>query len=288
LQCGGFLESASYAFVEIARGIKDSVALTKGSSVAQIFKFPIDRNLKLSDSASKFILKPFDVVNIRRSPGYSKPRFVSITGEANFPGSYSLREKNNRISDLIKWAGGLSKDAYLQDVVFKRGSTIISTFNIKLEKILKKPGSRRDLFLQEGDALDIPKVTQTVSITGCVRNPTAVNYLQSDGVINYVRLADGFMSNASRANISVIKPDSTVDHTKKILFFNKYPKVPPGSQIIVATKFEVRKARREKNNSMPKKIRQGMTQDEIIAYATGMSSLALIVVTLYNAFSSIK
>ncbi len=112
IQAGGLLESASLARMEIARRIKNNTAVSTNEQIAEIYQFPISKDLKLSDSASKFILQPFDQIFIRKSPGYLTQEMVSVEGEVLFPGKYCLTSKNERISDLVKRSGNYTTDAY--------------------------------------------------------------------------------------------------------------------------------------------------------------------------------
>lgn len=115
---GGFKQSAARSFVEVARRVNPDSASDINRS-ADIFNFPISKDLSLSDQASKFKLQPFDLVVIRKSPFFQEQEIVEIEGEAKFPGKYSLERKNERISSLLQRAGGLSPYAYA------KGATLI-------------------------------------------------------------------------------------------------------------------------------------------------------------------
>jgi protein involved in polysaccharide export with SLBB domain len=114
LRSGGLLESASFARLEIARRIKNNMAENASNQIAEIFQFKISQDLKLSAEASKFMLQPFDQVFIRRAPGYETQAVIKVTGEVTFPGNYVLSKKNEKISDFIKRAGGLTPNAYIK------------------------------------------------------------------------------------------------------------------------------------------------------------------------------
>jgi len=115
---GGFKESAAKSFVEVARRINpDSVE--DANSIAKIFNFPISKNLSISEKNSKFQLAPFDLVVVRESPFFNKQEVIEIEGEVVFPGIYALDQKDERISSIIKRAGGLTKFA------FPEGATLI-------------------------------------------------------------------------------------------------------------------------------------------------------------------
>ncbi len=199
LQSGGLLESASYARLEIARRIKNNMAENTSTQVAEIYQFQISQDLKLTEAASKFTLKPFDQVFVRRSPGYMVQALVKVEGEVAFPGSYSIANKTERISDLVKRAGGLTPEAYVKGARLVRKLPVDeqmrakalkrlkeqlkdsmkidytneneSAIGINLDKILSNPQSAFDLFLQEGDQLKIPKELQTVRLSGEVLYP---------------------------------------------------------------------------------------------------------------------
>lgn len=110
---GGFKESAARSFVEVARRINPDSTKDINKS-ANIYNFPISKNLSLSEADSKFQLKPFDLVVVRKSPFFQDQELVEVEGEARFPGKYALETKDERISTLLKRAGGLSNYAYAQ------------------------------------------------------------------------------------------------------------------------------------------------------------------------------
>jgi protein involved in polysaccharide export with SLBB domain len=116
---GGFKESAARSFVEVARRIVDAAQDQANVRVAEIYNFDINEQLALSLADNNFELKPFDVVVIRRSPVYEKQTVIEIEGEVTFPGKYVLEKRDERISDVLKRAKGLTGFAYAQ------GATLI-------------------------------------------------------------------------------------------------------------------------------------------------------------------
>lgn len=131
LQAGGFLESASMAHLEVARRVKDAEATTTTNQVAQIFYYEISKDLKLSETAKNLVLEPFDRIFIRRSPGYEEQITVFVEGEVLFPGEYSISNKDERISDIINRAGGLTEEAY------PKGASLIRVFKTDEKERLK-------------------------------------------------------------------------------------------------------------------------------------------------------
>jgi protein involved in polysaccharide export with SLBB domain len=115
---GGFREGATPNRVEVSRRVKNSDATSEGARTAEVFVVNIDQNLNLV--GSPFILKPFDIVTVRNSEGYEVQKQVKLEGEVLYPGLYTITQKNERISDIIKRAGGLTPLAYSDGASLKR------------------------------------------------------------------------------------------------------------------------------------------------------------------------
>ena len=108
LRSGGLLQSASNASIEIARRVRDA----SSGKRAEIVTLSITPSLQLSDIEKNTPLMPFDHVFIRRSPGFEREQLVKIQGEVVYPGEFAISSANERISDVIKRAGGLNQFAY--------------------------------------------------------------------------------------------------------------------------------------------------------------------------------
>ena len=115
---GGFKEGASPNRIEIARRVKNSNALSTSAITAQIFTVDIDQNFKLV--GLPFILQPFDIVSVRIAEGYQIQKTVKIEGEVLYPGSYTIKRKDEKIADIIKRAGGLTAMAFPAGASLKR------------------------------------------------------------------------------------------------------------------------------------------------------------------------
>ncbi|MBM3400816.1 MAG: capsule biosynthesis protein [Bacteroidetes bacterium] len=118
IQAGGFLESASPQRVEISRRVKSSDQSSEKAQTAEVFQINVEKDLNLS--VPKFELQPFDIVSVRSSIGYEIQRQVKIEGEVLYPGMYTISNKNERISDLVNRAGGLTALAYTKGASLKR------------------------------------------------------------------------------------------------------------------------------------------------------------------------
>ncbi|MDN3686536.1 SLBB domain-containing protein [Cyclobacterium jeungdonense] len=131
---------------------------------------------------------------------------------------------------------------------------------IEMEKILQQPGSKYDLILQEGDIISIPKQLQTVKMRGEVLYPTTARYDASRGFKNYISRAGGFSEEARKGRSYVIYANGDVKRTNKFLFFNFFPKIEPGAEIIVPKKPE----------------RQPLSVQAWIGMATSLATLAIL------------
>lgn len=294
-RAGGFLEDADVAFVELSRRLSYEEASKVTNKINEIHTFTLTRDLKLTPEDATFKLKPFDEVYVRRAPGFREQGTVEVTGEVTYSGTYSISNKNEKISDVIKRAGGIIPGAYIKGATLMRTRELseaelgkkkqlkqmikdsLSTDSLKdkkqvyavgieMEKILQNPGSPYDLLIQSGDVINVPKVLQTVKVSGSVLNPLAVTYERRLRMWNYIDRAGGYSPNAKKSKAYVIYPNGTSASTKGWLF-KRVPKITPGSEIIVPEK--------------PEK-KGGDDGMKWISMAGMMSSIAVSLVTLIN------
>ena len=212
VQSGGLLEAAATTKVDITRRIKDPKSTSFSSVLGKTYSFDIKDGLVVGGEGD-FHLEPFDEVYVRKSPAYRKQQNVVVAGEVLFGGNYALVKKNERLSDLISKAGGITPDAYVKGARLIRkmteeeqrrqadavrmarmgeGKDSISveklnisdtyTVGINLEKAISNPGSDFDLVLREGDVLFIPEYINTVKISGAVRYPNTVLYKRGESL----------------------------------------------------------------------------------------------------------
>ncbi len=118
LKAGGFTEAATAQRVEVSRRVKNSNITSASASTAEVFQINIDPNLNFS--SPKFVLQPFDIISVRSSIGYEIQRQVKVEGEVLYPGMYTISNKDERVSDLLKRAGGLTPLAYSKGASLKR------------------------------------------------------------------------------------------------------------------------------------------------------------------------
>ena len=278
LLAGGLKESASTKRIEISRRVKDADPTAANRKMALIFQQDIDPGMRDSTALARFVLSPFDEVAIRPAPGYFVQKNVLIEGEALYTGKYTLEAKNDRISDLVKRAGGLTPEAYPEGAVLVRTRNFTPTeknnidqgvnnllkqnyeagatpallqnelartvqkrsdnVGIDLRKILEHPGSEFDLLLHDGDTLRIPRQLQTVRVNGEVLYPTLVRYSKDLDFKDYITGAGGFSDRSARRRSYVVYANGSVRGTRNFLFFRHYPRLSPGAEIYVPIRRE--------------------------------------------------
>lgn len=267
----GFKESAAGGSIDITRRKRKSGAmddLTITSDLSKTYTIKIKSNLQLEEVDAKFPLEPFDEVFVRASPNYETQQFITLTGQVIKPGPYGLQSKDERLSDLIKRCGGLSDFAFIEGATLVRENVLSQLeletkrkqldalkatgnatleveavaevtrerIGIDLDKAIKNPGSNYDIILQNGDVLNIPKKPQTVKLSGEVLYPNTTQFDEGFTFKDYISRAGGYTSQSLKGKSYILYANGSVDRTKKIFGFNKYPKIRPGSEIIVPVK----------------------------------------------------
>ena len=291
IRAGGLRESASTVRVDVSRRIKDPKSTHSTDSIGQMFTFALKDGFVI-DGEQGFTLQPYDQVFVRRSPGYQAQQNVQVTGEVIFGGTYAMTTTEERLSDLVKKAGGATPKAYLHgaklirvanDEEKKRMRDVINLMNrqfgeammdslgirvedtfsvgIDLEKAMAQPGSEYDLVLREGDVLSVPKLNNTVKVNGAVMMPNTVGYLSDKNANYYLDQAGGYALNAKKSKKFVIYMNGQVARIKG----RSKDKIEPGCEIIVPSK---------KN----KRVNVG----EILGYASSFGSLATMFATISN------
>lgn len=286
---GGFTDGADANTIDISRRLKDGSFKT----ISQNFQEKVQGDLSMSSTAT-FVLQAFDIVSVRYLKGYSVQKNVQVKGEVNFPGEYSMTNKNERISDLIKRSGGLSPYAYLKgatlirkkqgfedkqqlkflEQISKKDSLLDDITEIKefkigidLEKILKYQNTDFDLVLNEGDLLLIPSVKQTVEVQGEILSPSLVRFEPKKSLKHYIERSGGFSEDAKRGKVYVIYANGDIATVSKFLFFKSYPKLEPGATILVP-------ARKPREG--------GMSVQAILGITTSLATLGVLVNNLTN------
>jgi len=262
LQAGGLTDAASTVKVDVTRRLRNPEAMTSTMEVAKTYSFSLKPNFEY-DGDQSFTLEPFDVVSVRKSPVYQNPIQVRVEGEIAFEGSYSLEQKNQRLSDVVKAAGGVVPGAYV------RGARLIRTMNedelarrdemikmarqsasadtkdslsleqlalettytvgIHLDEALANPGCDEDVELQEGDRLVIPRYNRTVRISGDILKPNTVAFKEKKNYKYYIEQAGGYGKRARKSHTYILYQNGTIAKASK-------GDIEPGCEVIVPTK----------------------------------------------------
>ena len=291
LQAGGLLESASMVRVDVSRRIKSPNSTEEAPAEAELFTFGLKNGLVV-EGDPEFTLEPFDEIYVRRSPGYREQQNVTVNGEVLYPGVYAKRSSNDRLSDIVKRAGGVTSKAYVNGARLlrrmnadelarvssalqlakhsSRDSLVIDSMSLEkvyyvgidLKKALENPGGEADLVLREGDVLHVSNYVNTVKISGAVMHPNAVTYHKKMKYKDYVENAGGYSVDAKKRRAYVLYPNGTLAVCK-----GNRTKIEPGCEIIVPLK------------SMNKN-RMGLP--EILSLASSTTSIAAMVTAILN------
>lgn len=262
IAAGGLREAASLVRVDISRRIKNPTSTDDTREIGEMFTFALKDGF-IVDGEPGFVLQPYDYVFVRRSPAYSEQKNVVINGEVLYGGTYTLTSKDERISDLVKKAGGITQFAYvrgaklvrranqdelkrMQDAVsllqHQMGAGKVDSLGIKveptfsvgidLEAALKNPGGDADIVLREGDVISVPEYNNTVQINGAVMQPNVVSYKAGEDVKYYIAQAGGYNQTAKKNKKYIIYMNGQIALVKgrgKNL-------IEPGCEIIVPNK----------------------------------------------------
>jgi protein involved in polysaccharide export with SLBB domain len=261
LQAGGLTDAASTTKVDVSRRIIDPKAKEGSSAISKTYTFELKDGFVI-DGQPGFILEPYDIVQVRRSPTYMEPRNIFVEGEVQFGGVITLSSKNQRLSDAIKAAGGFTEEAYVKGARLLRTVTedernratdlmrqikntgeqkdtiqtsqlnLFKTYTvgINLDKAIENPGGDYDLVLRDGDRIIVPEYNGTVKISGNVQFPNTVAFNEKKGYKWYINKAGGFGNRAKKSKTFIIYQNGTMAEV------GRGTKVEPGCEIVVPTK----------------------------------------------------
>ena len=250
LLAGGLDQSAYLNEAEVAR-LPENRA---GGVTARTFRVPLDSSYIFergpdgkylgppglpapSGPNPEVTVQPYDNVLILRQPNWELQRTAAIAGEVRYPGRYSLLTKTEKVSDLIKRAGGVTPDAYPNGVVFFRPRNGVGRIGIELPDVLRNPKSPDNLALQDGDSLFIPRYNAVVIVQGAVNTPIAVTYTPGKSIDYYIRAAGGPSGTADANRAYVRQPNGKVQsRERRFLAPDINPRPEPGSVVVVPSR----------------------------------------------------
>ena len=260
LQAGGLTDAASTIKVDISRKIINPEATDADMELAKTYSIPLKKDFA-TDGDKGFTLEPYDIIQVRKSPVFQDPIRVFVEGEVAFQGHYTMEQKNQRLSDVIKAAGGVIPGSYVRGArlirvmsedekarmqavikLARQSATGKDSINLEqlalentysvgihLDEALANPGSTQDIELMDGDRLIVPRFNHTVRISGSVNAPNTVAYEEGEGYKYYIRQAGGFAEQSKKSHAFIVYQNGTIAVAKK-------GKVEPGCEIVVPTK----------------------------------------------------
>ena len=260
LQAGGLTDAASTVRADVSRRIWNPEATESGMEISKTYSFSLKNNYVV-DGEKNFVLEPYDVVQIRKSPVFQHPSTITIEGEVAFEGTYRLEAKNQRLSDIVKAAGGVMPGAYVRGARLVRTmtederarmqaviqmarqnqnskdsiyldqieSTNTYSVGIHLDEAIAQPGGDEDIELVDGDRLIIPRYNRTVRVSGDVRSTNTVAYKEKKDYKYYIDQAGGFGDRAKKKKVFIVYQNGTIAKASKA-------KIEPGCEVIVPSK----------------------------------------------------
>jgi len=288
---GGINHNGDSTNIEIVRKSKEKI---NSSTETESIIFNIE------DSSDDFILEPYDIVFVKNLPRVIKERNVFIEGEVVLPGRYILNKTNERVSDIIKRVGGFKTSADSNSITLKRffynnnekeqrdrivnnfltlskdsstNSTqmkeIINqdqyTISLDLKKIMNNYNASDNILLSDGDVISISKSSNLVKINGDVYFQTFSPIIEGKHAKFYIKQAGGFLNTANKSKVFVIYPNGKIKSVKNFLFFKRYPKIVPKSEIFV-----------------PKQNTKNRSKLSITELSIAMSALAVVANIIIN------
>jgi protein involved in polysaccharide export with SLBB domain len=267
LLAGGFTDRAIPTSIEVARQKKQVDIMQLGASTSELIQVSLSTDL--TKVGADFYLQPSDIVLVKADPSKKPQITVRVSGQVLFPGTYTLESQQDRLSTLIKRAGGLLPTADKMGIKIIRITILADTED--LNKIIKKLSNstqdsvlakqqvasyalsseiavawndnksddnpRTEITLEAGDEIVIPQLRNTINITGEVLKPVSVQYLQNGSFKYYISSAGGFSSKAKKAKSFVVYSNGRSKKAGSFLgLFKTYPKILPGSTVVVPAK----------------------------------------------------
>ena len=286
LMSNGLTEKGSFEDITIYRSTYDKTQVNPVETI----------NISLDEGYSNLIsdqnieLFENDLVVIRSKLGYQPKEFVSVSGLVKKPGNYALKSNEYSVFDLIKDFDGFLPDAQLNGVKLKRKTeseeiqTLIDKaeglnndvtteleefieIGLDINRIIKSNGllDEYNLTLKSGDEVIVPRTDNSVEISGAVQKATAMTYRKGLTTIAAINSAGGFGLGAKKSRVYVVYQNGSIKSTKSFLIFKKYPKLLPGSKVIVPKKAE--------NNNRT-------SVGEIVGYTTSLVSIIALIKSL--------
>jgi protein involved in polysaccharide export with SLBB domain len=247
--------------VTVFRNKKDTAY--KPNDQEKIVSFDLTIDPKNPEAAATFLMEAQDRVVVRRIVTFETPQMINVAGEVLYPGGYAIAKKEERVLDFIQRAGGLTDEADMGAIRVVRNGLNIP---IDWKAINQNPNRERNLVLQLGDAVQIPNKSYTVTISGSVMFTTEVPYKKGKGVKYYINNSGGTTERGWLKKVYVVHSNGSASTCGSFFGIRNYPKVLPGSKIIVPMKPE----------------KQKTSTGEIVGISSVLASLAGILLAVFK------
>ena len=238
---GGFKNVANRNLVILSRNQTSD----NGTDLIENMEFSFDENYKTDND---ILLEKNDIVTVRMIPFLRDSESFSISGEVNTPGEYPIYKQNFNL-----------KDAF-ENIKFTNDANISQVF-IRRDNIKIPVSSNNSFLLKNGDNVVVPKYDNSISVSGAVPQNTILDFEFNNSFKKSIVNSGGFSENADKKRAYVIYPNGLKKQTRSFLFFKNYPKIIPGSSIIVPPK--------------PEKNRTNVA--EIVGYSTSLVSIIALI-----------
>ncbi len=306
LQTGGITQAGSLARIDVYRRIRDNVSPITSPTTTEAFRFSLNEDFSIHQDTT-FYLQPYDIVVVRKSPSYEEQRNVTVKGEVNFVGEYSLTHKNYRLSELIKACGGLTDMANIHGASLTRKMTEEeiknrNLANIKAQIQLYEDGLKQgnDMNMQLADSLLSLKSTTDSTIAVAIDLEKAIaNPGSNDDIV----LREGDVlnvpehSNVIRISGEVMQPVSIpYEEGRSLAYYIKnaggYSNMASKKKVYgintngSVVKFGCRSARDIKPGMeivVPQKANKRKLTTETMGIISGIASLGAIITAIVNA-----
>jgi polysaccharide biosynthesis/export protein len=263
----GFSLGAASNRIEVARisNFEDAVANSAPTQI-NIDILDVGKDFLNDPVAISYVIRPYDQIYVRKIPNFDFQKRIKLSGEVVFPGDYVLKSKNERLSSVIERAGGLTDFAFAEGAKLNRPYGKTGNVLLDLKKALRRPGSKYNYILKEGDQIEIPTVNNLVTIRGQIDYPfeesdmkRLVAFSDSITIEEYLKITpekkvsvpftagksakqyikkygSGFGTYAKKKDTYVVLPNGHVKGTRFLLITRVYPRVTMGSEVVVPRK----------------------------------------------------
>jgi protein involved in polysaccharide export with SLBB domain len=250
---GGLTDSATTEQIEITRMDTSSETV-----FAQKYTYSLPKEYWTISKTNDFKLKDYDRVLVKMDPRKTFNQTVTISGEVEYPGTYTILYDGEKIYDFIKRAGGFKQSAYHEGMFIKRKNALFDAYlfaqskitydslkfvreffkeysnriPIEWEEIEKDTASIYNLELRPGDSLNVPKDPKVIYVLGEIGLASTVPYKEGAGLSYYIKQSGGYLETSSIGDEIIILPNGK-KWDQSGWFFLPNPEILAGSLIVV-------------------------------------------------------